>query len=64
MTIIKLISKYEAHKLVENGCKFHDNDGISTSISRKKKYYITESYKNMQKLKKIREDCANEIKRK
>lgn len=51
--IIKLISKEIAHKLnKEFGVPFGD-DGISTSKTSHKKFYLCESRKNLSLLKKL-----------
>ena len=52
-SIIKLISKEIAHKLnKEFGVPFGEN-GISTSKTNHKKYYLCESRKNLSLLKKL-----------
>ena len=52
-TIIILISKEIAHKLNKDfGVPFGEN-GVSTSKTNHKKYYLCESHKNLSLLKKL-----------
>lgn len=47
-----LISKREKEKLVEKGCKFHDD--ICRTYTKHPKYFLKETEYNLRKLEEIR----------
>ncbi len=50
--VIIPITKNEALALSKMGVKFHD--GISTSFTKHKKYYLSETFKNLKMLRELR----------